>query len=73
MSQHDTDTITHITVAPTPDDTPAYLTLAREDVQRAIRHMEASTDTFARQVALDALHDALTAIEAEMEQANAQP
>ncbi len=55
-----------------PDDTPAYLALAREDTQRAIGHLEASdTDTFACQVALDALHDALTAIEAQMSQMEA--
>ncbi len=50
-----------------PDDTRCYLALAREDTQHAIRHMATmDTDTFARQVALDALRDALTAIEAEM-------
>ena len=58
----------------TPDDTPAYLAMAGEEVTCAIHHLELAcadsrVDASVRK-ALDALRDALTAVEAEMEAVN---
>lgn len=60
-----------------PDDTPAYLAMAAEEVACAIRHLELAcadsrVDASVRRAALDALRDALTAIEAELEASNAE-
>ena len=59
----------------TPDDTPAYLAMAGEEVTCAIHHLELAcadsrVDASVRRKALGALRDALTAIEAEMEARN---
>lgn len=59
---------------PDPDAAACYRALAREDIKRAIQHvLLTASDTLAACVALDALHDALTAIEAEMEAGHAHP
>lgn len=72
------DKIISVTVAPDPDSTACYLALSAEDIRTAIGHLELAcddsrVDASVRRVALDALRDALTAVEAEMEANNAQP
>lgn len=62
----------------TSDDAPAYLAMAAEEITCAIGHLELAcddsrVDASVRRVALDALRDALTAVEAELEANNAQP
>lgn len=60
-----------------PDSTACYLALAAEDTRAAIGHLQLACDDsrvdLSLRVALDALRDALTAIEAEMEAGDAQP
>ncbi len=66
--------IARTTNTPSPDATRDYLADARGKVVNAIADIRLATmdtDTFACQVALDALHDALTAIEAQMPQMEA--
>lgn len=66
------------TPTPDPDSTMAYLALSAEEIRAAIGHLElvcgdSRVDCSVRRVALDALRDALTAVEAEMEAGHARP